>query len=85
MPKHSSPAIVDRRERLDLLSTFHLAVQLALFPELSPALHLLSIAQLETELAARTMKLRAERELIEQQIASQRARLHNDILPFLTK
>lgn len=90
LPKTSSPKrnVTEhhdrRREILDDMATFHLAIQISLFPAESPARLPLSISELETELMARSLRMRAECERILARLAAQKARLRTDILPFLT-
>lgn len=73
-----------RRALLDDMATFHLAIQVSLFPNESPALYPLTISDLEIELMARTLRMQAERERVQAKLAAIKARRRTDILPFLT-
>lgn len=90
-PKTSFHPAVDRwdtlRANLDAESQFHVLLLMSLFPGDSPArlAKLLTITDLDTELRARTIRFQAEREHMEAEIAKRRARLHEDLKPFLTK
>jgi hypothetical protein len=70
-----------RRENLDAIATFHITLATLLLGQ-SP-LPTYSISDLETELISKTMQIGYQREALERKIEQRRARVHQDILPFL--